>query len=94
MDWATYFRDNDFIMIDEHVCEKNKISYIFYCANALSTGSYWYLFRMGLAEVEDVEYGAAEKIGDEICASFFLVNFCPFCGKKLAMNKFLEKSAI
>lgn len=43
----------------------------------------WILQKIYYSTEKDVEDGEAETIGEIIDQGAFIINYCPFCGKKL-----------
>lgn len=77
-------------MID-HLCSENRLHPVIQIIygpsiNDLDDSSWtgWVLQDKRYASEEDVYDGEAEAVGDFIFGTTFLINFCPFCGMKLA----------
>lgn len=51
-----------------------------------SSAPYWVAARVSLADQRTVADGEAEEVGELLDSTFFVINYCPYCGNKLSSN--------
>ena len=87
--WLDGFR-----ISEEHKCAENNEYYdiAILRVSCVETNSpyYWIAARAVLADEKWVYDGEAERVGEFLDSSFYVINYCPYCGKKLM--KIIEKS--
>lgn len=45
---------------------------------------HWFLITKDYADERDVRMGEADEVGEIVAECWHAINFCPFCGEKLA----------
>jgi len=81
----------DYIIYSVHDCinnnQKSKVA-IVYLKSLTSEAGLWRFGDFQIAEEADLVNGDAEQINEIISSSDFNINYCPFCGLRLATHLF------
>jgi len=69
-----------------HICSQqpeDNASKIMKCEFSGQNDKYWYFANVWLVTFYDVEVGEAEYVAEVLNSTMVIINFCPFCGKRL-----------